>query len=314
MKLAIVGPGSMGCLFAAHLAEGGNDVLLIDYRPERAELLSAQGIIIEDAGKERVVRVKVTAEPEAVRESEGVIFMVKAYSTRVAADRLRHHVAPGAWVMTMQNGMGNAEILTGIFGAERALAGTSAQGANLRGPGNIRHAGRGDTFVGEPSGEATPRVRAAAAALSESGIPASITNDVTALLWKKLLVNVGINPVTALLRIRNGEILERPSARALMRAAVFEAETVSRVARIRLDVPNAFELVEEVARRTGHNISSMRQDVEAGRRTEIDFICGAVVREGMRVEVPTPVNRTLMQLVKALTETADTPGFEHELN
>jgi 2-dehydropantoate 2-reductase len=314
MKLAIVGPGSMGCLFAAHLAEGGHDVVLIDYRPERAEMISRQGIIIDDGGAERVVRVRASAAPEAARDAEGVMFMVKAYSTASASDRLSKHIAPGAWVMSLQNGMGNAEILAETFGEDRALAGATSQAANQKGQGVIHHAGRGETFVGELSGVETDRAKAVASALAGSGIPAAVTNNVAGLLWKKLIVNVGINPITALLRIRNGQILERPSARALMRSAVYEAETVSRVSRVRLDVPNACELAETVARDTGDNISSMYQDVAAGRRTEIDFMCGFVVREGMRLDVPAPVNATLLRLVRSLTETACTPGGDFDLN
>ncbi len=303
MKIAIVGPGAMGCLFAALLAEGGNDVVLVDYKPERAATISGSGIIIEDGGRERTVRVAASADHRAVSDRDGVIFIVKAGSTRAAAERLAPAVHPGAWAMTMQNGLGNAELLAGLFGAERVLAGTTAQGANPAGTARIRRAGRGDTFVGEFSGLATPRAERIAAMLSESGIPAEVApGGVSALLWKKAAINAGINPLTAILRLRNGELLERPSARETMRAAVAEAAAAARSAGVDISDAAAVEMVETVARRTAANISSMHQDVLAGRPTEIDFICGAIAAQADKHSIPVPVNRTLLNLIRAMTE------------
>jgi 2-dehydropantoate 2-reductase len=303
MKIAIVGPGSMGCLFAALLAEGGNDVVLIDYKPERAAAISEGGIIIEDDGGERTVRVAASADPGAASDRDGVIFMVKAGSTREAAERLAPAVPSGVWAMSMQNGLGNVEILAGIFGAERCLAGTTAQGANSSGTARIRRAGRGDTFIGEFSGLVSPRVERLSAMFSDSGIPAeAVPGGVSALLWKKAVINAGINPLTAVLRLRNGELLERPSARDAMRAAVAEAAAAARSAGVDISDADAVEMVETVARRTAANISSMHQDVAAGRLTEIDFICGAIAAQADKYDIPVPVNRALLNLIRAMTE------------
>jgi len=294
----------MGCLFAALLAESGADVALIDYRPERASLIDARGVIVEEAGAERSVSVRASADPAAAGTADGVIFMVKAHATEGAALRLAGSIAPGAWVMSLQNGMGNVEALAAAFGADRTLAGVTSQGATLKDAGSIRRAGLGETFIGELDGAMTERIETLAAVFAAAGIPAEASRDVNALLWRKLLVNAGINPLTALLRISNGEILERPEARETLEAAVAEAAAVARAAGVDIGVPDAVALVEEVARRTAGNISSMHQDVLDGRRTEIDFICGAVVREGERLGVPTPVNRILRFLIQAMTEPA----------
>ncbi|HPI77441.1 MAG TPA: 2-dehydropantoate 2-reductase [bacterium] len=303
MKIAVIGPGSMGCLFAALLAEGGNDVVLVDYKPERAAMISESGITIEDGGRERTARVAASADPDSVSDRDGVIFMVKAGSTRAAAERLAPAAAPGAWAMTMQNGLGNAELLAGLFGAERVLAGTTAQGANPVGAARIRRAGRGDTFVGEFSGQATSRAERIAAMLSGAGIPAEVApGGVSALLWKKAVINAGINPLTAVLRVRNGELLERLSALSTMRAAAAEAAAAARSAGVDISDADAVELVETVARRTAANISSMHQDVAAGRPTEIDFICGAIAAQADKHSIPVPVNKTLLNLIKAMSE------------
>jgi 2-dehydropantoate 2-reductase len=133
-----------------------------------------------------------------------------------------------------------------------------------------------------------------------AGIPAAPSDDVAGLLWGKLVINVGINPFTGLLQVRNGELLEHEETRELMRMAVDEAVSVAKAASVSLPFPDPLARVQEVARLTGQNKSSMYQDVAAGRRTEIDFICGAVVREGEKHGIPTPVNRALTLLVRSL--------------
>ncbi len=300
MKIVIVGPGAMGCLFASRIAGGGHNVTLLDYKPDRAQLISEMGILISDGDTDSRVFVRVSADPGTVEDAEGLIFMVKAYSTEAAAARLVKNVPADAWIMTLQNGMGNVEALASIFGGGRTLVGTTSQGATLREAGSVIHAGRGDTFVGEPDGAHTPRIEAVAAMFTDSGIPAKVSDDVTGLLWRKLLVSVGINPVTALLLIRNGEILERESARELMAAAVAEAAGVANAAGVDIGVADPVALAEDVARKTAANVSSMHQDIVSGRRTEIDSICGTVVREGERLGVPTPINRSLCDLIRAL--------------
>ncbi len=302
MKISIVGPGSMGCLFAAKLSAAGTDVTLVDYKAERAGRLSKQGVVVETGEKRETHAISTSADPAVVSGSDGVIFMVKAYSTRAAATRLADCVRSDAWVMTMQNGMGNAEILMAIFGAEKVLAGTTSEGATLLAEGHIRHAGSGETSIGEFDGSDSERVRELSATLNNAGINTTTTGNVRGLLWKKLLINVGINPVTALLRIKNGEILDRQSAHDILCSAVLEAEGIARAEGVDPGNLNAVELVEGVARRTAKNISSMHQDVAAGRQTEIDYICGYVVAAARKHGLRAPVNNTLRNLVAALTE------------
>jgi len=300
-RIAIVGPGAMGCLFAALLAESGAGVLLADYRPERAEAIAARGVRLESGGETRTVKIDASADPESLRSISGIVFMVKAYSTDAAASRIRDFVPGGAWVMSLQNGMGNTDVLSRHFGGERVLAGTTSEGATLKSRGSVRHAGRGETWIGELDGSRSARAEKFAAALDSAGIKAGVSENVTALLWKKLLINVGINPVTALLRIKNGEILDRESALAVSRTAVREAEAVAASAGVDLGGIDAIELVESVAAKTAENISSMHQDVAAGRRTEIDFISNYIVSEGERLGVATPINRALADLINAIS-------------
>ena len=214
--------------------------------------------------------------------------------------------------MTLQNGLGNREILTETLGEERVALGVTTLGANLIEPGRVRLAGDGSIQLGDH-----PRLDPLAEMLRVAGFHVETIPDTRALVWGKLAINAAINPLTALLQVPNGELLQRPTARALMGSAAAEVEAVAaargevprRAAVVRTaargvrlpysDTPSA---AEEVARRTSANYSSMLCDIQRGAPTEIDAICGAIVRAGEQAQVPTPVNRTLWHLVKALAD------------
>ena len=204
-------------------------------------------------------------------------------------------------MLSLQNGVGNVEALSAALGAGRVLGGATAQGANLVGPGHVRHAGAGETVIGEPGGGAA-RAQRAAAVFNGCGIPARITDDLAAVIWSKLVINAAINPLTALLRVRNGALAELPAARALMEAAAAEAAAVAAARGVRLLYPDARARVVEVARATAENISSMHADARAKRRTELEQINGAVAAEADRLSVPAPMNRALVALVRAMEE------------
>jgi 2-dehydropantoate 2-reductase len=300
MKVAVIGPGAMGTLFAVLLSKAGHDLHVLDKDAARAAALSKAGFRLEGLSAGSAAKIPVTAEAASIGECELVLVCVKAYDTRAAAASLGPLLGPETPVVTLQNGLGNAEILADAGGAERVLAGSTAQGANVVESGRVIHAGTGDTFVGELSGPATERVRKLCDAFSAAGIPASPSDDVEGLLWGKLVVNVGINPFTGILQVRNGELLEHEETLALMKMAVDEAVAVAEARGVKLPFPDPLAKVREVAEKTGQNRSSMHQDVKERRRTEIDFICGAVVREGEKLSIPTPVNRTLTLLVRSL--------------
>lgn len=299
MKIAIIGPGAMGCLFSHYLFRAGHELMLLDYRPERARSIAEQGVRVEEAGELLTTRVPVTADPGAVGGAELCIVAVKAYATRDALLRSRPLIGPETLVLSLQNGLGNVEAIAGVVPAGQVLGGTTAQGANVVGPGQIRHAGTGETVIGELKG---PGSRAAmlAALFQEAGLEARTTDDLTGLIWSKVIINIGINALTALTRLQNGKLLDYPGTRAVMAAAVKEAAAVAGALDIRLLYPNPAERVEAVARATAANVSSMLQDVRARRRTEVDQIQGAVVEAGREKGVPAPVNETLWRLVKTL--------------
>lgn len=307
MRIAIVGSGALGSLFGGLLAKSGQDVLLLDNHPERAEHISRNGLRFEGLSGDMTIPVGATADFKEADGADWFLFCVKAYSTGPAAEQIAPLVGKSSTVLTLQNGIGNVEKICEFVPPERVAAGTTSNGANVRAPGHIHHAGAGETIVGELDGAGSERIKEIVEAFAGAGMQARTSTNVSGLLWGKLLVNVGINPLTAILRIRNGEILERPPALELMRAAVLETYGVCGKKGIKLEFPDPVKKVEEVAKLTAQNISSMHQDVRAGKQTEIDAICGAVVREGRELGVETPINEVLWRLLGAMGSRAGCP-------
>ncbi len=301
MKVAVIGAGAMGSLFGALLAEAGNGVCLIDIWDEHVRAINAAGLVIEKEGTCRTVALQATTDPGAVGTVELAIIFVKATHTAAAVETARSLIGEAGLVLTLQNGLGNADTIAEVVAERRVLAGTTAHGATLLGPGRIRHAGVGPTVLGTWSrySEGSGEVQRVVEEFSRAGIETVLAEDVRQALWGKLLINVGINAITALTGIRNGQILDLPATGELSRAAVEEAVAVARACgvTVREDVA---EHVLAVAAATAANRSSMGQDVDNRRLTEIGAINGAVVREARRAGLAAPVNQTLAALVETL--------------
>lgn len=301
LKIGVVGAGAMGSLFGGYLCAGGHDVWLVDPWTDHVQAILARGLRIDEAGgDERVVHPRAVGDAAAVGPCDLVLVFVKSYHTDAAAASMAPMLGAATIVLTLQNGLGNVDILARHVPRHHLMAGTTGQGANVLGPGHVQHAGSGATVIGELDGVSSPRLHRLAGILNAAGLPTTPSTNVLGAIWGKLLANIAINPLTAILRVRNGQLLEAPEAPEIMRAAVEEGLAVARRAGVDIPIADPWTHVQDIARLTGANRSSMLQDVEARRRTEIDVISGAIVREGERLEIATPVNRTLFGLVKAL--------------
>lgn len=290
LKVGVIGPGALGCLFAARLARAGLPVTLADYRSDRAARLKRSGIVVESAeGTFGAQPLVVSHVPEGM---DVLIVLVKAYSTPTL------ELPRSGAVLTLQNGLGNAEMIAGRIGSARLLAGTTSEGATLLGEGRVRHAGRGSTIFG--AWTSCP-VEPAYTMLKQAGFEVEITESPGQCLWQKAAVSAGINPLTALLNVPNGQLLAIREARQLMRDLVVEAVKVAGIEGYRFAM-SLVELAEEVCRQTADNISSMLQDVRAGRRTEIDAISGEILQRAQMASLPTPRTRTIWQLIKSLEQ------------
>lgn len=301
MKVAILGPGALGCLLAGTFSLAGEEVRLVDYRPERAALLNRQGVLLKTAdGREKLVQVPTGLAGE-VGPVDLTILTVKAHQTATAVQSLPILLGPGGIALTLQNGLGNLEEMARVLGPERLLGGASILGATKLREGEVLLAGLGPTYIGPPPGSRVPAaaVEAVAALFRRAGLPCEVRGDIEAVLWEKLLVNVGINPLTALLRVKNGSLLNMPPAWEMALAAASEAQAVARASGLTLAVDPEIRL-REVCIATAANRSSMLQDVLAGRRTEIEALNAQVAARGANLGIPTPVNHFLAQLIRAL--------------
>lgn len=304
MKVAILGAGAMGCLYGGTLAEAGHEVFLIDVWREHVEALNASGLEIEEPDRVRRIKdVRAVTHPSEAGVADLVIVFVKATLTESAMRDALGLVGERTMVLTLQNGLGNVEKLNAVAGAAHVVAGTTGHGSTLLGPGRIRHAGSGDTVIGEQDGTRSERIVALASAFEKAGIVTKISENVMGLIWTKLIVNVGINALTAVTGLKNGQLVEHPETEDLMRAAIEEACAVAGAKGIRFEVDDPLEHTRSIAQRTGENRSSMLQDVLAKRRTEISVINGAVVEEGERLGVPVPVNTVLTKLIQVRERT-----------
>jgi 2-dehydropantoate 2-reductase len=233
-----------------------------------------------------------------------VLVLVKSYDTKGAVDTIRAVLAEEGMILTLQNGVGNYEILNEAFPG-RVLLGTTTVGAMTLGSGRFRHTGFGQTHFGEADGSIRDRTKAVAELLERlSAGPVHLVDNAIGCVWSKLIINAGINAPATLLRVRNGDLPSSQSGQDLIHDVVKECIEIVHAAGIKLIFEDPEAQVLKVCEGTAPNVNSMLQDIFAGRRTEIDFINGAIAREGERLGIPTPVNKTLALLIKSLESTA----------
>ncbi len=300
-NVLIVGTGALANLFGARLSASGISVAMLGTWAEGLAALQRDGVQLEDAGGAlSSYPVKATDDPRDCTGASLALVLVKAWQTERAAGQLAECLSPESIALSLQNGLGNREILAKYLGDQRVGLGVTTTGATLLGPGRVRPGGEGIISLGSH-----PRLGPLVGILEQAGFKIEITSDLDALIWGKLLINAAINPLTALLRVPNGELLARPSARALMSKTACEVSDVASAQGVRLPFDAPVSAAENVARRTAGNRSSMLQDVSRGAPTEIDAICGAVVKSGRKYNVDTPVNRSLWLLVKSMTTGRD---------
>ena len=290
----------MGCLFGGHLAEVGVDVTLVDIWKEHVDAINREGLRMKGVSGDRVVRIQATIRPESVGHVDLVIFFVKSYDTARAVLDARVLTGDDTYLLTLQNGLGNLETVIEEYGANRVLGGTTSQGSTLVGLGEIFHAGVGLTLIGMLDEGPRNMADKVSELFNDAGLQTQLIDDVLSVIWDKVLVNLGINALTALTGLRNGQLLEVSELKLLMCFAVEEGVRVAEIEGIDLGPTDHVSHVFEVARATGDNRSSMLQDVDRGRKTEIEALNGSVVRLGNKLGVETPVNQVLTALVKGL--------------
>jgi 2-dehydropantoate 2-reductase len=298
LKVAVVGTGAMGSLFAALLVPHA-DIVMLGSWTEALQAARVPGLILQRLdGSRSQHSVAATANTSEVTPCDVALIVVKGWQTSTAALLAKKVLADNGLAITLQNGLGNLEIIAGVVGAERAVQGVTSEGATLLGPGHVRHAGQGHTYFAAGQ-ENIRQLEEVVALFKKANLPASVVGDAQSLIWGKLAVNAGINPLTALLQVQNGKLIENELTLDIMCDAATEVAAVAAGLGISLANDDAAAQAITVATATAANRSSMAQDIARGMPTEIEQISGAVVRAGNSVGVLTAINGALLHLVKA---------------
>jgi 2-dehydropantoate 2-reductase len=300
MKIVIVGPGAIGCLFAAFLSKSKEEVWLLDKNKERAASIRQQGIIVEGISGNWQADVKTTADSKEIETADLIIISVKSYDTKGAILQAKSLVGDNTRVLTLQNGIGNIEIIGEVVRSDKVIGGVTNLGSTLIGIGTVRHAGRGETVIGRIDGKIPVELRSIREIFNQIGLETRISRDIKSLLWSKLIINVGINALTAITRLNNGKLIEFEGTRKILREAVTEAVRVAKRKKIKLIYDDPLAKVEAVCEATSANVSSMLQDIIRKKRTEIDFINGVIVRQAQELGIAAPVNSILVDMVKTI--------------
>lgn len=303
MRFIVIGPGALGCLFAAALSlDPRQEVWLLDHNHQRAARLDREGIILQQGSSEQRCPIRSTASPHSIDDADCILLCVKSHQVPAALSDNKALFAGAPLTIAFQNGIGHIETLAANFAPGQWAVGITAQGANLIGPGRVRHGGNGPTSLGFLHAAETASVnklRQIAAILNHAKIETTVESEIRSKIWQKLLVNVGINALTAIHNCTNGELLQSAATCQQMRRAILEGAAVADALAIPLD-HEPIALAMQVCRDTAANISSMLQDVRNKRRTEIDAINGAIVREGHRLGLAMPENERLTQSINTL--------------
>ena len=292
MKVAVVGAGAVGCYYGGMLARAGHDVTLIG-RPRHVEAIERQGLRLETQTFDERIRVSASSEGSAVRSAQLVLLCVKSTDTESAAAVIKPHLAPDAFVLSLQNGVENADRLRAIL-PQHVLAAVVYIGTEMAGPGHVRHHGRGELII-----ERSRASDEVAQALIAAGVPTDISDNVRGALWAKLILNCAYNALSAITQLPYGRLVKGAGITAVMRDVVDECLAVAKADDVTIpgDVDAA---IRKIAETVPGQYSSTAQDLARGKPSEIDHLNGVIVRRGEALGVATPVNRLLHAIVKLL--------------
>lgn len=300
MKIGVMGAGAVGCYYGGMLARAGHEVVLVG-RPTHVEALQQRGLRLQTAAFDVELPVRASTDAAALIDAALVLFCVKSTDTEAAGLELRDHLASDALVLSLQNGVDNAERLQALVGVPVWPA-VVYVAAEMAGPGHVKHNGRGELVIGPTAVHGTPGTLEAAdllALLGDAGVPAETGDNVAGVLWAKLVLNCAYNALSALTNLPYGPLVAREGIARVMDDLVAECLAVAAADGVRIpgEVPAS---VRRIAQTMPAQFSSTAQDLRRGRRSEIDHLNGYVVRRGEATGTPTPVNRCLHALVKAL--------------
>ncbi len=304
MRIAVVGAGAMGSLFGGLLAESGCDVRLIDVAGAQLDALRAGGLwLVTDAGSRHIV-VRAGLAATQTEPCDLLVVFTKSMDTARAMRSVAHLLGPGGWVLTLQNGIGNAEAIRTAMPGVRLAIGMTSYPADLVAPGRVQSHGGGTVRLWSDRGGHHPMLDQLAERLNGAGLHCLADPAVEVAIWEKLAFNAALNALCAITRRQVGAVADRPEGRRLALAASSEALAVAAALGLGVDPARVARAIAAAFVDHREHTPSMLQDILAGRPVEVDAINGAVVAAGVRTGVPTPVNAVLQDLLKLIDPAA----------
>ena len=288
-----MGAGAVGCYYGGMLARAGHDVVLIG-RPQHVQAIARDGLHLETKTFDEHVKLRASIEPSAAQGASLVLFCVKSTDTESAGAQIKPYLPAGALVLCLQNGVDNADRLRAVLPQHEVAAAVVYVASEMAGPGHVKHHGRGELVI-EPSSAS----HAVAQALAGAGVPTEISGNVRGALWLKLIINCAYNAVSAIAQRPYGEAVRGEGVQDVMRDVVNECLAVAEAEGITLP-GDAHAAVREIAHSMPSQYSSTAQDLARGKRSEIDYLNGLIVRRGQAQGIAVPANRVLWALVKLM--------------
>lgn len=311
MKIAVMGAGAMGCLYGGHLAKGGNEVWMVDVWEEHVNNLKSQGLLMSTGDNKEYVKLNATTDPKAVGTVDLLVIFTKGLHTEAAINNSLSMIGEGTYVLTLQNGIGNVDIINQVVDEKKILFGMTTLSSDLQGPGHIECTfhGRGLTQMKPLTSVSNPQIEKIVETFNQSGIYTELSFEVERKIWEKLIVNCCLNCVTAITRLHCGHVVEQESAKFLLEAVTKELVDVANAKGIPLEYDYALKHLTDVAWEAYNHYPSMVFDLKFKRKTEIDLISGSIIKEGQKHNIPTPVNATLLSLIKIIENNYDNQLF-----
>jgi 2-dehydropantoate 2-reductase len=297
MRVAVVGAGAMGSIFGARFHSAGLDTVLVEVSRPLVDKINADGVAVVRGEDETVTRVPATSEPASVGPVDLVVFFVKCYHTASAAETARALVGDGTVVASLQNGWGNGDVLASAYDPARVAVGVTYNSGTVLDLGRVAHPGVGPTYIGpfDGGGEVAAPLREA---LDAAGFEVHVTEPIRPEIWKKLILNAATLPTAALTGMNAGALTAHAGMKELVSVTSREAVAVACALGYEIDADERVDYIHSLLEKAGATKASMLQDFEAGRRTEVDVINGAVVRAAEETGVDVPINRAFVALVK----------------
>jgi 2-dehydropantoate 2-reductase len=302
MKVCVLGAGAMGCSIGGLLADGGSEVYLVDTWAEHVHAINSRGLKLRVGSSERVVKVRAAADCRGIGPADLIIVLVKSFHTREAIENAGPIIGDKTVIMSLQNGLGNEEIIGEVVGKKHVLGGRTFAGGSVLAPGHVVANTTGKpTYIGELDGAITERVTRIAEEFKRAGLLVTVSPNIIGIMWDKLLVNVAAGALCGITGLHFGWLYKMPEIMDCALGAVAEGIAVAKAIGVELSTRDPREAWLKASEGLPEDFKpSILQSLEKGLKTEIDFINGAVVRYGEKCKVPTPVNRTLVACIRGI--------------